>query len=233
MKRVYKTVAVQAADNGGFEVRLDGRSLRSPGKNGLTLPTRDLAAAIAAEWDAQTVDVDPNAMPMMQLASTSVDLVAKSREAFVDGVAAYGATDLLCYRADHPRELAERQAAQWQPLLDWATLQYDAALSVCVGLMPRPQPADATRALRRAVEGYDDWMLTALQSATAACGSLVVALALIERRLDAAEAFEVSQLDETFQIQQWGEDAEATKRRAALRDDIHAARRFADLLRAA
>ncbi|NYZ11193.1 ATPase [Azospirillum sp. RWY-5-1] len=233
MKRVYKTVTVQVADNDGFEVRLDGRSLRSPGKNGLSLPTWELAAAIAAEWDAQAVDVNPNTMPMMQLASTAVDLVAKSREAFVDGVAAYGGTDLLCYRADHPRELAERQAAQWQPLLDWATLQYDAALLVRVGLMPHPQPAHATRALRRAVERYDNWMLTALQSATAASGSLVVALALIERRLDAAEAFEVSQLDETFQIEQWGEDAEATKRRAALRDDIRAARRFADLLRAA
>lgn len=232
MKRVYKTVAVQAVDGGGFEVRLDGRPLRSPGKNALTLPTSELAGAIAEEWDAQAEEVNPNIMPMMQLASTSVDLVAKSRDAFIDGVAAYGGTDLLCYRADHPRELVERQNQHWQPLLDWATLQYDAALAVCTGLMPRPQPADATRALRRAVEGYDDWMLTALQSATAACGSLVVALALIERKIDAAAAFEVSQLDESFQIEQWGEDPEATKRRAALRDDIAAARRFADLLRA-
>lgn len=231
MKRFYTTVSTEPVP-GGFEVRLDGRGLRSPAKNPFALPTEALARAVAAEWDAQGEAVEPAAMPMMQLASTAVDMVGPQRDGMVAAVAKYAETDLLCYRTVHPVALAERQAQAWQPLLDWAMLRYDAPLAVCAGLMPTPQPPQAVSALRRAVEGFDDWMLSAVQAATGACGSLVVALALIERRVEAEDAFAISQLDETFQIEQWGEDAEATKRRTALRADIAAARRFADLLRA-
>lgn len=229
MKRFYKTVSVEAVD-GGWDVRLDGRSVRSPAKAPLVLPAEPLARAVADEWDAQGEEIHPLSMPMMQLASTAVDVVGKNRGAIVDGVAKYAETDLLCYRAEHPRPLVESQTRHWQPLLDWATLRYDAPLHVHAGLMPKPQPEDATRALRNAVDSYDDWMLSAVQSATDSCGSLVVALALIERRIDAAEAFEASQVDESFQIEQWGEDTESAKRRAGLRLDIEAARRFVDLL---
>ena len=231
MKRFYKTVSVEAVP-GGFEVRLDNRPIRSPAKAPLVFAAEPLARGVAEEWDAQAEDINPNDMPLMQLASTAVDLIGKGREAIVDGVVAYAETDLLCYRAEHPRNLVERQAQAWQPLLDWATLRFDAPLHVNTGLMPKPQPAEALRALRRAVEAYDDWTLSALQTATGACGSVVVALALIEGRIDAGEAFDVSQLDETFQIEAWGEDPEATKRRANLRVDIDACRRFVDLLRA-
>lgn len=232
MKRVYRSVAVVPAD-GGFEVRLDSRALRTPARNPLALPTAALAGAIAAEWDAQGDTVVPATMPLTQIASTAVDVIGHSRDAVVGGVAGYAETDLLCYRAEHPAELAERQAQAWQPLLDWATLRFDARLAVCTGLMPRPQPPDAVRALRRAVEAHDDWSLSALQVVTGACGSLVVALALIDGRLDAEAAFTVSQVDETFQIEHWGEDAEATARRAGLQADIAAARRFVDVLRTA
>ncbi|MCW2237180.1 ATP12 family chaperone protein [Azospirillum canadense] len=234
MKRFYKTTSVEPApaEAGGFEVRLDNRPIRSPAKAPLVFKSWPLAQAVAAEWEAQAEDIDPNAMPLMQLASTAVDLIGKGRQAIVDGVAAYAETDLLCYRAEHPQALVERQAQAWQPLLDWAALRYDAPLHVNAGLMPKPQPPDALRALRHAVEAYDDWTLSALQTATGSCGSLIVALALVEGRIDAEEAFAVSQLDETFQIEAWGEDPEATKRRAALRADINACRRFVDLLRA-
>lgn len=231
MKRFYKTTSVEATD-GGFEVRLDNRPIRSPAKAPLVFASWPLAQAVAAEWESQTDEIDPNAMPLMQLASTAVDLIGKGRTAIVDGVAAYAETDLLCYRAEHPQTLVERQAQAWQPLLDWAALRYDAPLHVNAGLMPKPQPPDALRALRHAVEAFDDWTLSALQTATGACGSLIVALALVEGRIDAEEAFAVSQIDETFQIEAWGEDPEATKRRAALRTDITACRRFVDLLRA-
>lgn len=229
MKRFYKTADVAAVD-GGWEVRLDGRAVRSPAKAALRFGSEPLARAVAGEWDAQGERVDVNAMPLMQLAATAVDVVAKNRAAIVDGVAKYAETDLVCYRADHPRELVERQARLWQPLLDWVTLRYDAPLHVHAGLMPKPQPEDATRALRAAVDAHDDWALSALQNATAACGSLVVALALVERRIGADEAFEASQVDETWQIEQWGEDPEAAKRRAALKADIEVTRRFIDLL---
>lgn len=225
MKRVYTEVAVEPAED-GFAIMLDGRPVRTPGRRMLAVPSRALAEAIAAEWRAQGDRVEPRSMPLTRLASTALDLVGQRRPAIVDEIAAYAGTDLVCYRADAPAELAARQHAAWQPLLDWAAARYGAALVVTQGVVPRPQPPEALAALRRAVEAYDDMALVALHAATAAAGSLIVALALLDGRIDAAEAFAASQLDETFQIKKWGEDAEAARRRAALRDDLAQAAEF-------
>lgn len=229
MKRVYKSVGVEAASS-GWIIRLDRKELRSPAGRPLTLPTSGLAEAIAAEWDSQTGDIRPDTMPLMQFAATAVDLVADNRPAIVASVAAYAETDLVCYRAAYPAVLVARQEAAWGPLIAWIRARYDAHLSVHTGIMPRPQPEATVAALRNAVEARGDWSLSVLQTATGAAGSLVIGLALIEERLDADEAFTAAQLDETFEIEQWGEDAEATARRARLRADLTAARRFADLL---
>jgi chaperone required for assembly of F1-ATPase len=229
MKRVYTTAGVEAAD-GGFVVRLDKRVLRSPAGAAFVLPTEGLARSVAAEWDAQTAEIRPDTMPLMQLAATAVDLVAKGRDAIVDATAEYADTDLLCYRAERPQSLVERQAAVWQPLLDWAARRYDVAFAVHAGIMPRPQPETTLTALRSVVAASDDWRLAALQAATAVAGSLVIALALLDGEIGADAAFEAAQLDETHEIEQWGEDAEATARRARLRADLTAARRFVDLL---
>jgi chaperone required for assembly of F1-ATPase len=233
MKRFYKIVAVAPAPapaEDGFIITLDGRTLKSPAKQAFVLPNLGLAEAVAAEWDAQGDKILPDSMPLTQLASTAVDRIPPERAGVIAGTAAYAETDLLCYRAEEPPELVERQARQWQPLLDWAALRYDAVLTVQTGLMPVAQNPQALNAFRAAVEVFDNWRLAALQTAVPACGSLVVGLALLEGRLDAEAAFEVSQLDETFQIEKWGEDAEAAHRRANLRADIAACRRFADLL---
>jgi len=230
LKRFYKAVAV-AAEGDGFGVRLDGKPLRTPAKLPLTVPTRALAEGIAAEWQAQGEHVIPRTMPLTQLASTAIDGVVKNRAAVVEAAAAYAGTELLCYRADHPQALAERQAALWQPLLDWACVRFDAALEPTTGILHRPQPEAALAACRQAVESLDDWQLTALQNTLGITGSLVVALALLHRHLTAAEAFAVSQVDESWQIEQWGEDAEAMQRRQALLADLVATERFLDLLR--
>lgn len=229
MKRVYREVGVAAVE-GGWEIRLDGRSLKSPARAALVLPTRALAEAVAAEWDAQTDTVQPQSMPMMQLASTTVDRIVPQRAAIVDGVAAYAGTDMLCYRADHPRSLVARQEEAWQPLLDWVASRYDAVLLPTTGIVHRPQSELTLAALRRAVEAQDDWRLSGLQNAVALSGSLVVALALLEGRIDAEVAFAVSQLDESWQSETWGEDAEAAARRAAIRADLGATERFLHLL---
>jgi chaperone required for assembly of F1-ATPase len=230
MKRAYKEVAVAAVE-GGFAVTLDGRPVRTPGRKPLVAPSAALAEAIAAEWRAQGDRVDPHRMPQTRLASTALDLVPGRRPAVVDEIAAYAGTDLLCYRADAPAELRTRQDAAWQPLLDWAAERYGATLLVTAGVVPRPQPAAALAALRRAVEAQDDLALVALHAATAAAGSLIVGLALLEGRLDAAAAFDLSQLDESFQIEKWGEDAEAARRRRALRADLAEAAQFHQLRR--
>ncbi|WP_114394247.1 ATP12 family chaperone protein [Oleisolibacter albus] len=229
MKRFYKTVSVVPA-GAAFAVHLDGRPVRTPAKAPLDLPTRALADAIAAEWEAQGEELVPQTMPMTQLASTALDGVHLRREAVADAAAAYAGTDLLCYRAEHPQELAERQAALWQPLLDWAAVRFDAVLVPTAGILHRPQDPDALARLRQALDAYDPWRLTALQNAVGICGSLIVALALLDGRISAAEAFAIAQLDETFQIEQWGEDAEATRRRTAQREDLEATACFLALL---
>jgi chaperone required for assembly of F1-ATPase len=231
MKRFYKKAqAVSRAD--GHSVTLDGRTVQTPSKRDLVLPGGPLAVAIAEEWESQQEEVRPETMPLMRLAAMTLDRVAGQRETIVQQVANYAGTDLVCYRAAHPPALAARQRAAWQPLIDWAVLRYDAPLTVTTGVIPRGQPEASLRAFATAVAELDDFALTALHAATAACGSLVIALALLEERIDADEAFAASQLDETFQIEAWGEDAEQAGRRRALAHDIAAATRFVSLLRA-
>ena len=231
MKRFYKRAGTAAAA-GGFAVVLDDRPVRTPAKAGLVLPNRPLAEAIAAEWRLQGERIEPATMPLMRLASTAIDRVAPQRDSVIDAVAAYAGTDLVCFRADGPAELAARQEAAWRPLLDWLDRRYGARLEVTAGIVPVPQGTAALDRLRAAVAAFDDFRLTALQTATAAAGSLAIGLALVEGELDARAAFAVSQVDEAFQLEQWGDDAEAAKGRAALASELDAAARMIDLLRA-
>ena len=230
IKRFYKQAAVAAMTDGGFSVTLDGRSVRTPGGAPLRLPTAALAEAIAEEWRVQGTHVLPHTMPLMQLAATALDRIPPQREAVIDALLDFAATDLLCYRAPEPRDLAERQNRHWQPLLDWAMTQFDAPLRVTHGVMPVPQSEEALVALRRAIAAHETWRLTALQSATVVTGSLILGLALVNGRLDAETVFVVSQLDESHQIELWGEDAEAEERRHHLRHDINAVGRMIYLL---
>jgi chaperone required for assembly of F1-ATPase len=231
MKRFYKKAEpVPAA--GGHGIALDGKLVKTSGKHDLIVPNLALAAAIAAEWEAQQGEIRPATMPLTRLAGATIDRNAAQRDAVVRQVAHYAGTDLVCYRAAHPPALAARQQAVWQPLIDWAAGRYGAPLMVTTGIVPASQPAASLAAFTAAVAEHDDFSLTALHAATAACGSLVMALALLEGHLDADEAFAASQLDESFQIEAWGEDAEQVERRAALAAEIVAAERFISLLRA-
>ena len=229
MKRLYKTATVQPVE-GGYGVMLDDKALLTPAKRSLVVPSAALAAAIAEEFQAQGAKLRPHTMPLMRLASTAIDLVARRRDDVVAEIAAYAGTDLLCYRADQPPALAARQHAVWQPLLDWATLRYDAPLGITAGVVPVTQPATTLRALAVAVAAYEPMRLTALHAVTTASGLLILALALLEGELDPDAAFAAAQLDENFQIERWGEDYEAADRRAALKADIATAARFAALL---
>ncbi len=231
MKRFYQQAAILPAGQ-GHAVALDGRPIKTPAKRELTVPTVALATAIAAEWNTQEGEVRPAAMPLTQLVNTAIDRVRPQRALVVRQIADYAGTDLVCYRAIRPPELTARQHAVWQPLLDWAVLRYDAPLDITAGVIPVAQPAASLRAFAAAVAAHDDFALAALHLATASCASLVIALALVDGRLDADAAFAASQLDESFQIEAWGEDPEQVLRRRALADDIAAASQFLSLLRA-
>ncbi len=229
MKRVYQRVDV-TAEGDGVCVRLNETPAKTPGGAWLRLPTRPLADAIAAEWQAQGQEIVATSMPLTQLANTAIDLVAARLDAIVATVAGYAATDLLCYRADHPPALKTRQNRAWQPLLDWAALRFDAPLRVAEGIVPLEQPRDALRALHAAVAAHPPFPLTALHEITGVSGSLIIGLAVLDGHIDVGTAFDLAQLEETFQIEQWGEDREAARRRAASRADLEAAQRFHALL---
>ena len=229
MKRFYEIVEVAPADD-GHRVLLDGRPLRTPAKRLLAVPAAGLAEALAGEWRAQGELVQPQAMPLTRLASTAQDRMPALRAAAIEEVVGYAGTDLLCYRAAAPLDLVERQSRVWQPLLEWAASAYGVRLTVTTSLLPASQPEAAIRGLRAAVESLGDWPLVGLHAATTALGSLVLGLALARGRIDAEEALAASLLEELFEIERWGQDAETEGRHAALRRDVEASALFLDRL---
>lgn len=231
MKRFWTSVDVAEGANGaGWQVLLDTRPVRTPAKNACAVPTRILAERIAAEWDAQEETVNPLAMPMTRAASTCLDRVAPEMDGVRQVVAAYGETDLICYRAPHPEELIARQAEAWDPWLDWSASQYGARLETGEGVMHVPQVADAVLALATAVNGYDPWRLTALSELVTISGSLVLGLAVAERALEPEQGWHLSRIDEQWNIDAWGEDAEAAKLAAKRRADFLSAAGLLDLI---
>ncbi|MCH9051997.1 MAG: ATPase [Proteobacteria bacterium] len=238
-KRFYERAAAEpcppseggTGGGDGFRVVLDGRPIKTPAKADLVLPSLALAEAVAAEWQAQGAEVEVRSLALTGLVWTAIDRVGSDRARVVEEVAAYAAHDLVCYRAEAPAELVARQQTVWQPLLDWAALSFEARLAVTAGVVPIAQSPEALAALRQAVAAKSDLELTALGAAVTAAGSLVIGLALGAGRIDAAAAFEAAQLDESYQIERWGEDPEAARRRAAIHADLEAAARLMALLR--
>ncbi len=229
-KRFYKNASVEKLD-GGFTVALDGRAIKTPAKQPLAIYIEELAEAVAAEWRAQETEIRHDSMPMMRFVCTALDRVTPSRTAVIFETVKFSETDLLCYRTAQPAELARRQAENWQPLLDWAETRYGAGLNTTTGLTPIAQDEAALARLRAAVEAENDLTLTGLHVATAASGSLIVALALLEREIDAQHAWETSHIDERWQLERWGEDAELAERLEGLRREISAAGEFLALSR--
>ena len=231
MKRFYKEAQVSPAGD-GFAVLLDGRSVKTPMRAALTLPTLALAEAVAGEWRAQGEEINPHAMPLTKLANTAIDRVTGHEAQAIEQIMAY-ANDLLCYRAAAPADLVVRQAVAWDPLLDWAAGHFGARLSVRTGVKHFIQPQGAVASLRRAVEALDTVLLAPLHNAATILGSLVLTLAMAEGRLPAREAFAVSQLDDRYQAEHWGEDLEATQLAQLLEAELASAERFIGLARTA
>jgi chaperone required for assembly of F1-ATPase len=231
MKKFYRQAAIDAVE-GGFAITLDGRAVRTPERRVLRAPSRALAAAVAAEWNAQGETIEPHSMPLTQLLNTMIDRMEEDRAPYVSALAAYGETDLVCYWAAQPRLLVEAQRAHWQPLLDWAEATYAARLKPVNGALYERQETAAIDALRRAIGALDPPALTVLQAVVPIFGSLVIGLALVAGRLDAETAFAASQVDETYQADLWGRDGQAEARRARLAHEVREAARFLSLMRA-
>lgn len=225
MKRFWKTVTIV---DGAIE--LDGRPVRTPARAALMLPTPQLAEAVAEEWRSVGEELDPRAMPLTGLANAAIDQIAPNPAPFAADLARYGESDLLCYRAELPEPLVERQAAQWDPLLDWARTRYDVHFETTAGIMHRPQPPATIARLQEVVAALDPFRLAAFSPLVTISGSLVAALALLEGAADRETVWRAAQLDEDWQAEQWGEDELATRARDVRRADFDAAARFLSLL---
>lgn len=215
-----------AAAAEGHQVLLDGRPVRTPARRALAVPSATLAAAVADEWRAQGETLQPASMALTRLISTAIDRMPALRAAAIDEVLGYAETDLLCYRAAAPADLADRQQQLWQPWLDWLARSHGVELVVTTEMLPVPQPETALARLRSSVEPLDDWRLVGLHAVTTALGSVVLGLALFEGEIDAEQAIAASLLDEQFEIDRWGREREMERRHNALRYDVEAAARF-------
>lgn len=207
-RRFWKAATIQPVD-GGWQIALDDRPVRTPGKLPLVLPTMALAQAIAAEWDAQDGTISPNTMPLTRAANTAIERVPKQFDGIVDALIGYGGTDLLCYRADQPEALVQMQSTAWDPLIGWAATELQAPLLITHGVVPVDQPAESLQQLRACVGATDEFGLTALHDLVTLSGSLILGLAVTHGRMTAQEAYRLSRIDETYQSSQWGKDDEA------------------------
>ncbi|MBZ8118434.1 ATPase [Roseovarius sp. LXJ103] len=230
-KRFWETAHVAEAE-GGFEVLLDTRPVRTPAKAALRVPTRAMAEAVAAEWDAQIEKVDPASMPVTRSVNAAIDKLSIQRAEVADMIAGYGDTDLLCYRAESPQELVERQASLWDPLLDWADSDLGARLRPVSGVMHTPQDVGALETLRQIVHGFDDFELTALHDLVGLSGSIVLGLAAVRGAQDIETLWDLSRLDEAWQAELWGTDDEAEEMAAIKREAFLHALRFFHLAQA-
>ncbi len=221
-KRFYKE-ATTSDGEGGWRLLLDGRPAKTPGRNALAFPTRALGEAVAEEWNAQAEFIDPRRMPITRIANSIIDGVAPDPGPVADDIVKYAGTDLICYRADGPRTLVERQAALWDPVLAWARDDLGARLILSEGVMHVTQPEAAIAALRKALPVADGWRIGAAHVVTTLTGSALLAIALLHGRLTADEAWVAAHVDEDFQIAQWGEDEEAAERRATRLTEMNAA----------
>jgi len=224
-KRFWKEVTVAPCE-GGFTVMLDARQARTPGKLPLVLPTEDMARAVAAEWAAQEGALKPETMPFTASANSALEKVALQKDEVVAMLAAYGGSDLLCYRATFPEALVDRQAQTWDPLLQWAAERLSAQLTVTSGVMPVAQDAKVLAGLAGRIAALTPFQIAAFHDLVALSGSLILAFAVTEGRLSPAEAWAASRIDEDWQAEQWGRDDEAEALSESRRWAFHQAATF-------
>ena len=229
MKRFWKDVAVER-ENGGWTIKLDGRPVKTPARTSLLVPTEALAEGIADEWRSVADTIDPRAMPLTGFANAAIDRVAPERQAFAEGLARYAEADLACYRADGPSKLVERQEKSWNQLLGWARRRFDVDFVTTTGLMHVAQPQATVERLAHAVTALDSFRLAGLSPLVTVGGSVIAALAVLEKALTPGQAWGAVSIDDCWQLEQWGSDADAEQALENRRRDFFAAARFLELL---
>lgn len=230
MKRFYKTVTVEPVET-GFALMLDGRPVKTPGRAPLVLPSAAMAQAVADEWAGQGEQIVIASMPMTGFANAAIDRIAPDPARFISDIAAYGETDTLCYRADPGDPLAERQLAEWEPIVQWAENRFDIRLIRVAGIVHQPQSTHSLSRLTSVVAAFDPHVLAGLSTISSIGGSLVSALAMLEQAFDSETIWRAVCLEELWQEELWGADAEALETRALRRAAFDDAYRFCCIAR--
>jgi chaperone required for assembly of F1-ATPase len=230
-KRFYKEVSVEPGENGGYAVKLDGRTARTPARAPIALPTERAARLMADEFQAQGEVIDPVTMPVMRLVNTAIDGVAREPDALLEDILRFASSDLLCYRADGPEGLVQRQNDHWDAVLDWARAALGARMNLAEGVVHVEQPRESLGALGVHLRGRaEPFRLAALHVMTSLTGSALLALAVEARARDVESAWMAAHVDEDWQIEHWGQDAEAMARRAQRKREMVAAARLIEAL---
>ncbi len=227
--KFYKEVGVEKCE-GGFVVLLDSKSVRTPKKNKLVLPSKELAEEIAIEWSKQGDKIDPATMPLLKHANTAIDLVQNRKASVIEEIVCYANSDLLCYRAEEPEALIKRQRELWDPILAWLNERLKIEFKCAQGVMPVNQSGTTLVRIRDNLESYDVFELAALHNMTTLMGSAILGLTVLTKHLTAEEAWRAANVDEDWQIAKWGEDDQAAARRQRQWRELQAASQFVELL---
>jgi chaperone required for assembly of F1-ATPase len=220
-KRFYASAGIGETKS-GFSITLDGKPIKTPSGRQVMVPSRSIANAVAAEWNAQTEAIDPLTMPLTRLANSVIEGVADKVDAVADDVAKYLGSDLLFYRAGHPEALVAREARHWDPILFWAADTLGAHFILAEGIVHVRQPDSAIAAARAALPS-DPWSIAALHVITTLTGSALLALALFHGVIDQDQAWAAAHVDEDWNSEKWGVDEEVAARRTARLVDFKAA----------
>ena len=229
MRRFYQKVE-KVKDNDGWIILLDGKTIKTPARKTLFLPTIALAENIVLEWEEQDLEIDPLTMPLTGYAYSAIDRSQPMKNQLIEHICAYAQSDVLCYRVEKPIDLAERQEAEWQPVLDWLFVSRGIDLRVTSGISQVEQEPVVLELVKSNVSSFDQYQLTGLHAATISSGSVVLALALIDKFIDFEKILELSSLEELYQMEKWGRDIEIIQRHEALRQEIYNAGRFMEFV---
>jgi chaperone required for assembly of F1-ATPase len=228
-KRFWKTASVKADDQ-GYVISLDGHRVKTPGGSPFLAVSEKLAHVIKDEWDSQIEEINPETMPMYKFAVTAIDRVATKRDSIIDELVSYGGSDLICYREDRDRKLAEHQRQVWQPYVDWAEATYGISLKIFSGIMPGDQPGPTKQKLRHQVDMFDNFSLPGLHTLVTVSGSLILGLAASKDQSPLEKIITAAFLDDLWQQDKWGYDEEADRRLANYRQQLEDAHRYLKLL---
>ena len=221
MKKFWKKVSIKKISFNSFQIMLDERILQTPLKRELILPNLNLAQEIAKEWDQDSINIKTESMIFYGLISTSLDKIIDNRNVYIDDILDYIDTDLICYRADNPKELVELQKSKWDPIILLVEKYIGTKVQVFIGVSPNKQHYTVHDGINNLIDQFDIFEISALHRITNITGSIFLSLCVLRKDISKNEVFELSFLDELWQEENWGFDKENSQKRKEISIELN------------